>query len=213
MTSTKIECCFTNLLEIRCQLFSLQFVMVEVVVTSIRDGFPRTMHKYFKRHELRVLVVCVVSFLVGLPNVMQVISKVTALVQQSVKKKQSVFLSDVTQFLGNYAIGECTIRNALLLTNVLRFQGGIYIFQLLDDYTAKFSLMYLAFFETLAVIWIYGVPRLSRNIYEMTGAKPSAYFIFCWRYAAPILLLVSTARKFFWPLHLPVDVLLGWSAV
>ncbi|CAG7725372.1 unnamed protein product [Allacma fusca] len=122
-----------------CVALDNEFAMVEVVVTSIRDGFPRTMHKYFRRHEILVFAVCCVSFLVGLPNVMQ---------------------------------------------------GGIYIFQLIDDYAAKFSLMYLAFFETLAIVWIYGVPRLSRNIYEMTGSKPSLYFVFCWRFAAPALILL-----------------------
>ncbi|CAI5644220.1 sodium- and chloride-dependent GABA transporter ine isoform X2 [Oreochromis niloticus] len=37
-------------------------------------------------------------------------------------------------------------------------QVGIYVFQLLDHYTAIVSIMFLAFFEVMAVCWIYGHP-------------------------------------------------------
>ena len=36
------------------------------------------------------------------------------------------------------------------------FQGGIYFFQLIDYFAAALSLMYLAFFEVIAITWIYG---------------------------------------------------------
>lgn len=35
-------------------------------------------------------------------------------------------------------------------------QGGIYVFQLMDHYTAVVSLVFLAFFEVIAVCWIFG---------------------------------------------------------
>lgn len=40
-------------------------------------------------------------------------------------------------------------------------QVGIYVFQLLDHYTAIVSIMFLAFFEVMAVCWIYGERRVS----------------------------------------------------
>jgi len=41
---------------------------VEVVVTSIQDGFPRLI----KNHELLVLLVVIISFLFGLPHITEV---------------------------------------------------------------------------------------------------------------------------------------------
>lgn len=114
-----------------------QFATVEVIITSLQDGFPRWIQKYLRRHEVLVLVVCFISFLIGLPNVMQ---------------------------------------------------GGIYFFQLIDYYAAAVSLMYLAFFEVIGVVWVYGAGRLSRNLREMTGKQPSLYFRFCWYAAAPVLI-------------------------
>ena len=45
---------------------------MEVVVTAVRDGFPKFTEKYFKCHEVLVLLICVISLLLGLPNVLQV---------------------------------------------------------------------------------------------------------------------------------------------
>lgn len=115
-----------------------QFATVEVIVTSLTDAFPNWIKKYLRRHEFLVLIVCIVSFLLGIPNIMQ---------------------------------------------------GGIYFFNLIDYYTAAISLMYLAFFEVVAIVWIYGADRLARNVQEMTGRMPSLYFRFCWYLAAPILIL------------------------
>nr|XP_045582340.1 sodium- and chloride-dependent GABA transporter ine-like isoform X2 [Procambarus clarkii] len=48
-----------------------QFATVEVIITSLQDGFPKWIQKYLRHHEVLVLVVCLVSFFFGLPNVMQ----------------------------------------------------------------------------------------------------------------------------------------------
>ncbi|XP_035288524.1 sodium- and chloride-dependent GABA transporter ine [Anguilla anguilla] len=66
-------------------------------------------------------------------------------------------------------------------------QVGIYVFQLMDHYTAIVSILFLAFFEVVAVCWIYGVKRLSQNIEEMTGKKPSIFFTMCWIVISPII--------------------------
>ncbi|XP_036379971.1 sodium- and chloride-dependent GABA transporter ine [Megalops cyprinoides] len=69
-------------------------------------------------------------------------------------------------------------------------QVGIYVFQLMDHYTAIVSIMFLAFFEVVAVCWIYGVKRLSQNVEEMTGKKPSIFFIVCLTVISPLLVLI-----------------------
>jgi SNF family Na+-dependent transporter len=46
-----------------------QFTMVETVVTTIEDEFKVQVRKYFKRKEFLVLTVCVITFLLSLPNI------------------------------------------------------------------------------------------------------------------------------------------------
>ncbi|KAJ8275789.1 hypothetical protein COCON_G00075410 [Conger conger] len=79
---------------------------------------------------------------------------------------------------------------ALLLGIPHVMQVGIYVFQLMDHYTAIVSILFLAFFEVVAICWIYGVKRLSQNIEEMTGKKPSIFFTACWMVISPVLVLV-----------------------
>ncbi|KAF4519723.1 hypothetical protein B566_EDAN017597 [Ephemera danica] len=111
-----------------CLGLDSQFAIVEVVVTSIKDGFPNWIKRNLKCHEVLVF---------GNPY----------------------------------------------------FQGGIYYFQLIDHYAASISIMYVAFFEIIAISWFYGADRLARNVQEMTGRLPSLYFRFCWWIAAPVLIM------------------------
>ncbi|KAM4547564.1 sodium- and chloride-dependent GABA transporter ine [Fundulus diaphanus] len=79
---------------------------------------------------------------------------------------------------------------ALLLGIPCVMQVGIFVFQLMDHYTAIVSIMFLAFFEIIAVCWSYGVKRLSSNLEEMTGGKPNIFFRFCWLVVDPVLITV-----------------------
>lgn len=97
---------------------------------------------------------------------------------------------------------------------MISFQAGIYFFTLVDYFAAGVSLMYIAFFEVIAVVWFYGntrytddlatnqfficigAKRLVRNVKEMTGKEPHIFIIICWYAVAPSLILVRafTAR-------------------
>ncbi|KAL0979342.1 hypothetical protein UPYG_G00183900 [Umbra pygmaea] len=68
-------------------------------------------------------------------------------------------------------------------------KGGIYVFQLMDHYTAVVSLMFLAFFEVTAVCWVFGVRRINIMIQRMLGKAPNLYFRACWMVFAPLLVL------------------------
>ncbi|XP_040898919.1 sodium- and chloride-dependent GABA transporter 1 isoform X2 [Toxotes jaculatrix] len=68
-------------------------------------------------------------------------------------------------------------------------KGGIYVFQLMDHYTAVVSLMFLAFFEVVSICWIFGVSRVSLMVKRMQGKTPNIYFRFCWLLLCPILVL------------------------
>jgi len=121
-----------------CLGIDSQFATVEVTVTTIKDAYGHWVRKYLKRHEVLVLLVCFVSFLLGIPNITK---------------------------------------------------GGIYFFQLMDYYTAAISLMYIAFFEVVAIVWVYGANRLASNVREMTGSLPNIYIRSCWMVASPCLIL------------------------
>lgn len=55
-----------------CLGLNSQFAIVEVVVTSIQDGFSSWIKRKLIYHELLVLIVCVISFFFGIPNIIQV---------------------------------------------------------------------------------------------------------------------------------------------
>ncbi|XP_045785158.1 sodium- and chloride-dependent GABA transporter ine-like [Maniola jurtina] len=52
-----------------CLGLNSQFAIVEVVVTSIQDGFPDMIRRRLVYHELLVLCVCAVSLVFGLPHI------------------------------------------------------------------------------------------------------------------------------------------------
>ncbi|XP_036976590.1 sodium- and chloride-dependent GABA transporter ine [Acanthopagrus latus] len=79
---------------------------------------------------------------------------------------------------------------AFLLGIPCVMQVGIYVFQLMDHYTAIVSIMFLAFFEVIAICWSYGAKRLSDNLEEMTGQRANIFFRVCWLVVAPVLITV-----------------------
>lgn len=46
-----------------------KFTMVETVVTTIEDEFHLKVKKYIKKREILVLIVCVFTFFLSLPNI------------------------------------------------------------------------------------------------------------------------------------------------
>ncbi|XP_051520709.1 sodium- and chloride-dependent GABA transporter 1-like isoform X2 [Myxocyprinus asiaticus] len=81
----------------------------------------------------------------------------------------------------------CSIGFLLGIPHISR--GGIYVFQLMDHYTAVVSLMFLAFFEVLAVTLIFGEKRLSLMVENMLGKKPNLFFRVCWQFLSLVLVL------------------------
>jgi len=68
-------------------------------------------------------------------------------------------------------------------------QAGMYIFQLMDFYSASgLSLLWICFFETVAISWFYGASKFAENIESMIGRKPSVFWILCWKVFAPLLM-------------------------
>lgn len=51
------------------------------------------------------------------------------------------------------------------------------------------SLLFLAFFESICIGWFYGGDRLRHNVFLMTGSKPSLWWMLCWKYFSPCIIL------------------------
>ncbi|XP_070206673.1 sodium- and chloride-dependent neutral and basic amino acid transporter B(0+)-like isoform X2 [Littorina saxatilis] len=70
--------------------------------------------------------------------------------------------------------------------------GGDYVVTLMDHYGADFSVLILACFEVISVMWVYGVMRFLGDMTYMLG-QPSRpigwpYWVFTWAFAAPIII-------------------------
>ena len=67
----------------------------------------------------------------------------------------------------------------------------------MDFYSASgLSLLWICFFETVAVSWFYGAARFSKNIEEMLGYQPWIFWRLCWLVFAPLVMGVSTFHLF-----------------
>ena len=62
-----------------------QFATVEVIITTLKDGFSDWIDRYIKYHEVLVLLVCILGFLFGIPHVFNV----------SFQKKKMYLLNNV----------------------------------------------------------------------------------------------------------------------
>ncbi len=89
----------------------------------------------------------------------------------------------------------CT--SAFILGLPLVFNGGVFLFQLVDYYAAALSLMAIAFCEAAAALWGYGAKRLAANAMDMTGRAPPRVLVLCWRFLSPPVVLAIWACDIF----------------
>jgi solute carrier family 6 GABA transporter-like protein 1 len=71
-------------------------------------------------------------------------------------------------------------------------EGGVFLFQLMDFYSASgMSLLWVCFFQTIAIGWFFGAGRFCDCVEQMTGHKPNIFWYMCWKYFAPAVMGVS----------------------
>ncbi|KAG7478184.1 hypothetical protein MATL_G00077670 [Megalops atlanticus] len=80
----------------------------------------------------------------------------------------------------------CVVSYLLGLTMVTK--GGMYVFQLFDYYAASgVCLLWVAFFECIAVAWVYGVDNFYDAIEDMIGYRPNPWMKWSWTVITPVL--------------------------
>ncbi|XP_076679956.1 sodium-dependent nutrient amino acid transporter 1 [Andrena cerasifolii] len=68
-------------------------------------------------------------------------------------------------------------------------RGGQYILNLVDYFGGTFIIVFLAFFEVIAVSWVYGIDNFLDDTEFMAGRRPSFYWRICWCCLTPLSLL------------------------
>lgn len=103
---------------------------------------------------------CCLMFLLGIPMVSQVNAQMTPLSLDSLQYSLSI-------------------------------QGGAFIFQLMDFYSASgMSLLFVCFFQTIAISWIFGASNFTAAIHEMMGIRLNRFWSVCWVFCAPGIMAV-----------------------
>lgn len=95
----------------------------------------------------------------------------------------------------------CLIDMAIGCTMVM--QGGMYVFQIFDSYSASgIILLTICCCECIVIAWVYGANRFYDNIAMMLNRKINPYLKFCWRFVTPLLtfMMVVCAIAFHTPL-------------
>ncbi|KAI6233810.1 Transporter [Aphelenchoides fujianensis] len=71
-------------------------------------------------------------------------------------------------------------------------EGGFYVFQLFDFYAASgWALIWLLFFECIAISWCVGINNWYEHIKSMIGYYPWAWWKFCWVFVTPGVCIVT----------------------
>ncbi|ELT92696.1 hypothetical protein CAPTEDRAFT_1707 [Capitella teleta] len=69
-------------------------------------------------------------------------------------------------------------------------RAGVYVMNLFEWYSAGFSLMVIAFFELVAICYIYGIKRFFEDIEMMIGHKPNYYWLATWMVVSPVCMVL-----------------------
>jgi len=88
-----------------------------------------------------------------------------------------------------FTVGLCFFM--FLLGVPMTTQGGVYLFQIMDFYSASgMSLLWVCFFQTIAIGWFFGAKRFCDCVEQMTGQRPGMFWYLCWKYFAPLVMFV-----------------------
>jgi solute carrier family 6 GABA transporter-like protein 1 len=80
----------------------------------------------------------------------------------------------------------------MMIVVIFILQGGVYLFKIMDFYSCSgMSLLWVVFFQTIAIGWCFGAAKFCDCVEQMTGTRPNMWFYLCWKYFAPAVMIVS----------------------
>uniref|UniRef100_A0A8C9VAU8 Transporter n=1 Tax=Scleropages formosus TaxID=113540 RepID=A0A8C9VAU8_SCLFO len=79
---------------------------------------------------------------------------------------------------------------SFLIALIFVQRSGNYWLALFDSFAGSVPLLIIAFCEMVAVVYLYGIDRFSKDIEFMIGHKPNMFWQVTWRVVSPLLVLV-----------------------
>lgn len=76
--------------------------------------------------------------------------------------------------------------------------SGQYIFDLMDTYGGGIGVLWIAIFETMAIMWFYGVNRFSEDLRFMLNHKQNILLRICWSLIPILLIAIFAISIYFW---------------
>ena len=121
-------------------LLELQFATFECLLCGLADEFPSILRKY---KIVFTAVSASALFLLGLP--------LTTQVNDPLNENLRIMISSILLIMYYLKCKHLLHNNSHVI-----FQGGMYVFNVFDNYSATFSPLFVAFIETLVVSYVYG---------------------------------------------------------
>eukprot|EP00057_Strongylocentrotus_purpuratus_P028175 XP_011682649.1 PREDICTED: sodium- and chloride-dependent taurine transporter-like [Strongylocentrotus purpuratus] len=99
-----------------------------------------------------------------------------------------------------FVFGVCVV-NFLIGLSMVTKDNDDYVWGLFEGYgSGIFPLIWICFFESIAIGWFYGVRKFSLNIAEMVRWRRIEWYMKCWPATVPIIaLLVWIGHMWKWP--------------
>ncbi|CAN8025266.1 unnamed protein product, partial [Ixodes persulcatus] len=115
-----------------------------------------------------------------------------------------------------------TVFFLLVIVTGTNSQAGLYLLHLVDTQVVSFMLIYIAAFELLAVMWIYGLDHLKLDIMLMHGELSAVKLEVAWCIILPVILAATVMTNLLTgcsslrlgPIEYPVYACyIGWSLI